>query len=174
MRAFARILEKTHPLLVSQACQANLGMTKRVGDGSITLDDYDAQTLEVARQVETGLFMISIDHLGHHDDVCNFLLDDLVIDSGAEMSTMLLEAQTNRVLSTVYDSRRICPRRVFEDDTIVVSCGLENLNVLSGRSSTFRNSGDRTMNWLQWQTMTRSRKASRTISPKSATLVHYG
>ena len=29
------IPEKTHPLLVSQACQAKLGMTKRVRDGSI-------------------------------------------------------------------------------------------------------------------------------------------
>ena len=41
-------------------------MTKRVRDGSITLDDYDAQSLEVARQVRTGLFMIKIDHL-----ICN-------------------------------------------------------------------------------------------------------
>ena len=32
------ILKKTHLLLVSQACQAKLGMTKRVRDGSITLD----------------------------------------------------------------------------------------------------------------------------------------
>ena len=48
------IPEKTHPLLVFQACQAKLGMTKRVRDGSITLDDYDAQSLEVARQVGTG------------------------------------------------------------------------------------------------------------------------
>ena len=37
------IPEKTHPLLVSQDCQAKLGMTKRVRDGSITLDDYDAR-----------------------------------------------------------------------------------------------------------------------------------
>ena len=42
---------KTHPVLVSEACQAKLGMTKRVRDGSITLDDNDAQSLEVARQV---------------------------------------------------------------------------------------------------------------------------
>ena len=39
---------------MSQACQAKLGMTKSVRDGSITLDDYDAQSLEVARQVGTG------------------------------------------------------------------------------------------------------------------------
>ena len=56
------ILEKTHPLLVFQACQAKLGMTKRVRDGSITLDDHDAQSMEVARRVGTGLFMIRIDH----------------------------------------------------------------------------------------------------------------
>ena len=54
------IPEKTHRLLLSQACQAKLGMTNRVRDGSITLDDYDAQSLEVARQVGTGLFMIGI------------------------------------------------------------------------------------------------------------------
>ena len=57
------IPEKTRRLLLSQACQAKLGMTKRVRDGSITLDDYDAQSLEVVRQVGTGLFMIWIDHL---------------------------------------------------------------------------------------------------------------
>ena len=54
------IPEKTHPLLLSQACQAKLGMMKRVRDGSITLDDHDAQSLEVARQVGTGLLMIRI------------------------------------------------------------------------------------------------------------------
>ena len=51
------ILEKTHPLLVSQACQAKLGTAKRVRDGSITLDDCDAHSLEVVRQVGTGLFV---------------------------------------------------------------------------------------------------------------------
>ena len=38
------IQEKTHPLLLSQSRQAKLGRTKRVRDGSITLDDYDAQS----------------------------------------------------------------------------------------------------------------------------------
>ena len=55
-------------------------MTKRVREGSITLDDYEAQSLEVARQVGTGLFMIRIDHLIRDDYVCNPLLNDLVID----------------------------------------------------------------------------------------------
>ena len=48
--------EKTHPLSVSQACQAQLRMTQHVRDGSITLDEYDTESLEVARRVETGLF----------------------------------------------------------------------------------------------------------------------
>ena len=74
------IPEKTHPLLVSQACQAKLGMAKRVREGSITLDDYDAQSLEVARQVGRGLFMIRIDHLIFNDYVCDPLVNDLVID----------------------------------------------------------------------------------------------
>ena len=63
--------EKTHPLLVSQAYQAKLGMTKRGGDCSITLDDYDAQSSEVAPQVGTGLFMIRFDHLIRDDYVCH-------------------------------------------------------------------------------------------------------
>ena len=73
------ILEKTHPLWVSQACQAKLGMTKRVREGSITLDDYDAQPLG------TGLFMIRIDHLIRDDCVCNPLVGDVVIDFGDEL-----------------------------------------------------------------------------------------
>ena len=44
---------------------------KRVRDGSMTLDDCDAQSLEVARQVGTGLFMIRIDDLMHNDYALN-------------------------------------------------------------------------------------------------------
>ena len=55
-------------------------MTKRVRDGSITLDDYDAQSSEVARQVVAGLFMTRTDHLIRDDYVCDPLLGDLVID----------------------------------------------------------------------------------------------
>ena len=67
-------------MLVSQACLAKLGMKKRVRHGSITLDDYDAPSLEVVRQVGTGLFIIRIDLLIYNDYVRNPLLDDLVID----------------------------------------------------------------------------------------------
>ena len=55
-------------------------MTKRVRNGSITLDDGGAQSLEVARQVGTGLFKIRIDHLVYNDYVRNPPLNDLVID----------------------------------------------------------------------------------------------
>ena len=78
------IPEKTHPLLLSQACLAKLGMRKRVRESSITLVDCDAPSLEVARQVGTGLFMIRIDHLTHDDYVCNPLVNDLVIDFSDE------------------------------------------------------------------------------------------
>ena len=73
------IQKKTHLLSLSPGCQAKLGMTKRVRDGSITLDDNEAQSLEVVRQVGTGLFMIRIDHLIYNVYVRNPLLDDLVI-----------------------------------------------------------------------------------------------
>ena len=79
------IPKKTHPLLMSQARQAKLRLTKRVREGSITLDDYDAQSLEVARKVGTRLLMIRIDHLARDDYVCNPLWSDLVIDVGDEL-----------------------------------------------------------------------------------------
>ena len=55
--------DSRHPLLISQAVQAKLGFTKSSRNGAVTLDDYDNQSLEVAREVGTGLFMIRIDHL---------------------------------------------------------------------------------------------------------------
>ena len=92
------IPEKTHLLLVFEGCQAKLEKTRRVRDGSITLDDCDAQILEVARQVGTGLFMIRIDHLLYNAYVCNPLLNDLVIDFDDELgvdSTARDSDQTN-------------------------------------------------------------------------------
>ena len=70
-------------------------MTKRVRDGSITLDDKDAQSLEVARQ-ETGLFMIRIDHL------------ILISSSTLTMNLVLtarLEILTKRILPIVSHMR---------------------------------------------------------------------
>ena len=55
-------------------------MTPSVRDGSATLDDYDAQSLEVARQVGTGMFVIRIDHLIRDDYASNPLLNKLGIE----------------------------------------------------------------------------------------------
>ena len=70
---------------MSKTCQAKFGMTKCLRDVSITLDDYDAQSLEVARQAGTGLFMIRTDHLIRDDYASNPLLNDLVIDFDDEL-----------------------------------------------------------------------------------------
>ena len=127
------IPEKIHPLLVSQACQAKLGMTKRVRDGSITLDDYDAQSLEVAGQAGAGLLMIRIDHLIRDDYVCNPLLSDLVIDLGDELDVNNVARDSDRSNSSDYFTHaminahcREFPRSVLQADTIVVSCGPAN------------------------------------------------
>ena len=110
-------------------------MTKRVRDGAITLDDYDAQSLEVARQVETSLFMIRIDHLIYNDYVCNPLLNDLVIDLDDEPgndSTARDSDQSNfpDCFTHAMVNVRGCeiPRNVLQADTIVVSCGLANFD----------------------------------------------
>ena len=57
------IADTRHPLLLSQGFQAKLGFTKSTRRGTITLDDYQGQEIEVVRQVKTGLFIIRIDHL---------------------------------------------------------------------------------------------------------------
>ena len=115
--------------LLSQACQARLGMTKRVRKRSITIDD--SQLSEVARQAGIRLFAIRIDHIVHDDHVCNFLLDDLVTDSGAKPDVKNVARGPDQPCShdcsthaIVGDSRRIFPRSVLQADTIIVSCGL--------------------------------------------------
>ena len=122
------IPEKTHPLLESQACQAKLGMTKRVRDGSITLDAYDAQSLEVARQVGTGLFMSGIDHLTCNDYVCNPLLNDLVVDfdDGPGVNSAARDSDPSKFPDCCTHAMvnvRSCeiPRSVLQADTIAVS-----------------------------------------------------
>ena len=118
-------------LLLSQACQARLGMRKRVRKRSIT-SDY-SQPSEVARQAGIRLFTIRIDHFVHDDHVCNFLLDDLVIDSGASPDVKNVARGPDQPCSPdcsthamVGDSRRTFPRSVLRTDTIDLSCGLAN------------------------------------------------
>ena len=123
----------THPLLVSQACQVKLGTTKRVCDGPITLDDYDAQSLEVARRVGTGLFIMRIDHLTRDDCVSNPLLNGFVMDFDDDPGVDSVARDSDQ--SNSFDffthamvNARCCefPRSVLQDDTIIVSCGLAN------------------------------------------------
>ena len=108
-------------------------MTKRVRNGSITLDDGGAQSLEVARQVVTGLFKIRTDHLMHDDNACNPLSNDLVTDLGDELVVDCLvrdsdqsNSADNFTLAMVNARCRESPRSLLQADTIVVSCGLAN------------------------------------------------
>ena len=109
-------------------------MTKRVRDGSITLDDYDGQSLEVVRQVGTGLFIIGIDHLIYDDCVCNPLLNDFLSSTSTTnlVLTARLEIQRKKILPivshmqwSIFRGREI-PRNVLQADTIVMSCRLAN------------------------------------------------
>ena len=55
-------------MLLSQAAQAKLGFIKNVRRGTITMEDYEGQELEVCRQIGTGLYIVRIDHLMNRDD----------------------------------------------------------------------------------------------------------
>ena len=73
------------------------------------------------------MITIKTDHFVHDDYVCNFLLDDLVIDSGAKLDVNNVARGPDRPCSPDFDdSRRIFPRSVLQADTIIVSCGLAN------------------------------------------------
>ena len=104
-----------------------------VKQSSITLDDNDAQSLEVARQVETGLFMIRIVHMIHDESACNLLLNDLAIDLDDESGINCVARDSDRSNSShcfthaMVNARcREFPRSVLQADTIIVSCGLAN------------------------------------------------
>ena len=98
-------------------------MTKRVHDGSITLDDCDAQSLEVSRQVGTGLFMIRIDPLIRDDYASNPLLSDLVIGFDNESGVDNVARDSDHSNSSDCFTHAMVNVRCR---TIVVSCGLAN------------------------------------------------
>ena len=115
---------------------SRLGMTKRASEDSITLDNYDPQSLEVARQIGTRLFTTRIDHSVHDGYVRNSLLNDLVIDCD-DVSVVnnvirgsgepcYCDCSTHAMISDVCP-----PRRVREADTIIVSYGLANYECIS-------------------------------------------
>ena len=63
-----QVRDGKHLMLPSQAAQAKLGFVKNVRRGTIMLEDYEGQEIEVCRQVNTGLYIIRIDHLLNRDD----------------------------------------------------------------------------------------------------------
>ena len=141
------IPEKTHPLSVSQACQAKLGMTRRVRDGSTTLDDDHAQSLKVARQVGASLFVIRIDHLIYNDYACNPLLNDSVIDiddepriNSAARDSDLSNSPDCFTHAMVNVRRCEIPRNVLQVGTTVASCELDPDNDRSLRKHIGQNS----------------------------------
>ena len=156
-------------------------MTKRVRDGSITLDDYGAQSLEVAPQVETGLFMIRIDHLIYNDYMCNPLLNDLVIDLDDEPvidSTARDSDQSNfpDCFTHAMVNVRGCeiPRNVVQADTIVVSCGLANFEQSSWSTHRRHESGERMKSSTRKRTTTSLFAVSRTTILGCVMVVQYG
>ena len=168
------ILENTHPMLVSQACQAKLGMTKRVRDGSITLDDYDAQSLEVARQVGTGLFVIRIDPLINDDYASNPLLNDLLgVNSAARDSD---QSNSPDCFTHAIVKFSVVKFRGVYSRPIRLSSAVDSriLNSLLGRRIVGTNSGSRTKNWTQEKTRTSLFAVSRTTTLECATVVQYG
>ena len=123
------IADSRHPLLLSQAAQAKLCFTKSSRKGTITLDDYEDQGLEVARQIRTGLFMVRIDHL----------LVEQILPLPEQLRCLLLE-QPDVIESSDeddnYDSHgyvassrpkaRKFPTATLEANTVIMSCGMLN------------------------------------------------
>ena len=53
----------SHPILLSIEMQTKLSFIKDIRAGTIKLQDYPDERLEIVRQEGTGLFMVRIDHL---------------------------------------------------------------------------------------------------------------
>ena len=119
-----------HPLLISQACQAKLGFTKKSRDGTITMDDYENQGLEVARQARTGLFMVRIDHLLVEqylplpEQLRSLLIEQpSLVDSSSEEAA---EPSAYVARSRLQPQQYLIPHRTLDQPTVIVSCGLLN------------------------------------------------
>jgi len=120
------IANSRHPLLISQGCQAKLGFTKSSRKGTITLDDYQNQGLEVARQAKTGLFLIRIDHLlieqyqGLPSPTRSLLVDHPnTVDSSSDE-----DEQENRGYVATNRCKKFL-KETLNADTIIVSCDVE-------------------------------------------------
>ena len=121
-------------------------------DGSITLVDYDAQSLEVSRQVGAGLFMIRIDHLMTLREI--LFDDELDVDSAARDSDPSNSCDCFTHAMVTSRSREF-PKSVLHADTIIVSCRLANFERTcwsAHRRHEFWE--DLTKNWTQGQIAT--------------------
>ena len=86
-------------MLLSQSVQAKMGFLKNARTGGISLMDYNNQTLEVARQINTGLFMIRIDHFAREDVERSPSLKKLKINR--EGTTSPQEKKGDSLLATI-------------------------------------------------------------------------
>ena len=114
------------------------------------MDDYEDANLEVARDINSGLFLIRIDHLvqsmyGKHDGFSKMLIDP---DQDFLPSASEEESQENKV-HVGYPAVEIQPRTYgFEPSylnapTFVVTCGamtFENTGLSMGASNEFQES----------------------------------
>jgi hypothetical protein len=154
------IADGTHCLLLSQSVQAKLGFLKSTRHGTITMEDYDHQHLEVARQVKTGLFMIRIDHLTpelyeHQPTPLKNLLvipthqvqsssDEDISQSATEHSALVARNHGDppKPLEHSNPWKTAKMKRVLEAKTVIVSCGLlnfEDSNLANGSCKDFIN-----------------------------------
>ena len=125
------IADARHPLLLSHSCQARLGFTKSSRRGTVTLDDYDNQELEVARQIRTGLLMVRIDHLDSErfrsDDMQGLLLDyPEFVDSSDDDDNNDSENDNVSFAAAKKIPPKKFPKETLEAETIIVSCGITN------------------------------------------------
>ena len=161
------IADSRHPMLLSQGAQAKMGFTKSVRKGTITLDDYDGQSLEVVRQANTGLFMIRIDHLIYkqyfdfapehnmrcvlinpeeYDQSCPYTsyaaADDNSPSEGEEEGHGYVA--TKHIRKHMPKGKRFNPE-CFDADTLIVTCGVLNFeesNYATQTSKEFLNWND--------------------------------
>ena len=113
-------------------------------EGSVTHDDYDAQSLEVVRQVGTALFMIWIDHLIRDDCMCIPLMNDRAIDLGDDVYNVARDSDQSHLSDCLTHAMvnarcRESPKRVLQADTIIVSCVEANFERTSWSSQRCHN-----------------------------------
>ena len=111
---------KAPPLLSLQTYRARPEMTKRERERSITLNDYDPQSLEVARQLETESILLGL--------TIRYMTITCVTFFWTILSLIFM-AQASRVppivphMRWIGDGCRVLPRSVLQADTIIVICG---------------------------------------------------